>query len=211
MKRLLVLAAILAASLFASASDARMNATTKNTGTIGADAPDAYFHVYSQSTDPGGVTGYATRRGSSPAVLAGTGADATAAVHMGGWRNQNATYVDRVLTIKAPATFPAGVSQLTLHGLRSVDPATGEQPITAGRFQRMNDTGGGATITLSPGEQVELDLEVTMRPPDFPPSGPGSGLTYTPTVTIWGTWPGYSDDFFSYIVPVKVFNGTGPG
>jgi hypothetical protein len=209
MKRLLVLAAILAASLFAASSDARMNATTKNTASITADTPDAYFHVYSQSTDPGGLTGYATRRGSSPAVPAGTGADATAAVHMGGWRNQTATYVDRVLTIKAPATFPAGVSSLTLHGLRGVDPATGEQPLTAGRFQRMNDTGGGATITLAPGEQVELDLEVTMRPPDFPTTG--AGLTYTPTVTIWATWTGYADDFYNYIVPVKVFNGTGAG
>lgn len=209
MKRLLVLAAILAVSGFASVSDARMNSVTKNTGSIAADSPAAYFHVYSQSTDPGGVTGYATRRGSSPAVLAGTGVDDTAAAHMGGWRNQTATYVDRVLTIKAPAAFPAGVTQLTLHGLRGVDPATGEQPITAGRFQRMDDTGGGATITLSPGEQVELDLEVTMRPPDFPTTG--TGLTYTPTVTVWATWTGYTDDFYAYIVPVKVFNGTGAG
>jgi hypothetical protein len=208
-KRLLVLAAILAASLLAPSSDARMNSVTKNAGAFSADSPDAYFHVFSQSTDPGGVTGYATRRGSSPAVLAGTGLDDSAAVHLGGWRNQTATYVDRVLTIKAPATFPAGVTQLTLHGLRGVDPATGEQPLSAGRFQRMNDTGGGATITLAPGEQVELDLEVTMRAPDFPTTG--AGLTYTPTVTIWATWTGYADDFYAYIVPVKVFNGTGPG
>ena len=69
MKRLLVLAAILAASLSATASDARMNAVSKNTASFTADTADAYFHVYSQSTDPGGVTGYATRRGSSPAVL----------------------------------------------------------------------------------------------------------------------------------------------
>jgi hypothetical protein len=208
-KRLLALAAILAASLSATASDARMNAVSKNTASIAADTADAYFHVYSQGTDPGGLTGYGTRHGSSPPVPAGTGADDTAAVHLGGWRNQTATYVDRVLTIKAPATFPAGVASLTLHGVRDVDPATGRQPVTDSRFQRMDGTGGGATIALSPGEQVELDLEVTVRPPVYP--GSGTGLTYTQPVTIWATWTGYADDFYSYVVPVKVFNGTGAG
>ena len=211
MKALLVLAALALLGLTVPASDARFNKVTTNTSTIAADSAGAYFHVYSQSTDPGGVTGYATRRLSSPLVPAATGADDAIAVHMGGWRNQNATYVDRVVTIKAPATFPAGVTQLTLHGARNPDPTTGEQPLTAGRFQRMNDTGGGATITLSPGEQVELDLEVTMRPPDFPNGGAGSGLTYTPTVTVWATWTGYTDDFYAYVIPVRVYNGNGPG
>jgi hypothetical protein len=186
-----------------------MSHRTQTTAAVTADSPAAYFHVYSQGTDPGGMTGYATRRFSNPLVPAATGADDAISVHMGGWRNQNATYVDRVVTIKAPAAFPAGVTQLVLNGARTPDPATGEQPITAGRFQRMNDTGGGATITLSPGEQVELDLQVTMRPPDFPNSG--AGLTYTPTVTVWATWAGYSDDFFAYVIPVRVFNGNGPG
>jgi hypothetical protein len=191
------------------ASGARFSHRTQNTAAVTADSAAAYFHVYSQGSDPGGVTGYATRRFSNPLAPAATGADDAIAVHMGGWRNQNATYVDRVVTVKAPASFPAGVTQLTLHGMRSPDPATGLQPITAGRFQRMNDTGGGATITLSPGEQVELDLEVTMRPPTFPNGG--TGLTYVPTVTVWATWPGNGDDFYAYVIPVRVFNGNGPG
>jgi hypothetical protein len=208
-RALLVLAALALACAAVPASSARMSHRTQNPSAVTADSAAAYFHVYSQSTDPGGVTGYATRRFSTPPAPAATGADDAIAVHMGGWRNQNTTYVDRVVTIKAPASFPAGVTQLTLRGVRAPDPATGEQPITAGRFQRMNDTGGGATITLSPGEQVELDLEVTMRPPDFPNSG--TGLTYVPTVTVWATWTGYSDDFYAYVIPVRVYNGNGPG
>jgi hypothetical protein len=208
-RALLVVAVLALACTLVPASGARMNDVTENTGAVTADSAAAYFHVHSQGTDPGGATGYATRRLSNPLVPAATGADDAIAVHMGGWRNQTATYVDRVVTIKAPATFPAGVTQLTLHGARSPDPATGEQPLTAGRFQRMNDTGGGATITLSPGEQVELDLQVTMRPPDFPTGG--TGLTYVPTVTVWATWPGYADDFYAYVIPVRVYNGNGPG
>ena len=211
-KALLVLAALALLGLTVPASDARFNKVTTNTGAIAADSAGAYFHVYSQSTDPGGGDRLRDAPPQQPAGARGDrGRRRDLRSHMGGWRNQNATYVDRVVTIKAPATFPAGVTQLTLARRGNPDPTTGEQPLTAGRFQRMNDTGGGATITLSPGEQVELDLEVTMRPPDFPNGGPGPASPTRRRSPSGRRGPDYTDDFFAYVIPVRVYNGNGPG
>jgi hypothetical protein len=208
MRLLLGLAALAAAVLVIPVSVASFNSRSSNTASIAADSSDRYFHAYSQGADPAGVTGYAIRRGTA-STRAATGADDGLTVHLGGWRNRGPEWVDRVLTLKAPATFPPGVTQLTLHSARAADPATGMQPLSDVRFQLMNDTGGGATITLGPGQQVELDVQVTVRRPQFPNGG--TQETYVPTVTVWATWPGYADDFFAYVIPVSLYNGNGAG
>ena len=91
--RLLAAAAWLAAAatlaLPAMRSDARFNSVSANkANTVAADSPDNYLRLYSQSTDPAGLTGYAVKRLSTPAVPAATGADATLAVSLGGLKNQ---------------------------------------------------------------------------------------------------------------------------
>lgn len=208
MRALAALAALLAVALTVPLSSARFTAQSANPGSgFGAGAASAYFSLVSQSTHPAPVPGnWGVRRLSTPPAPAGTGADFTAAAHLGGWPNNAATYVNQVLVIRTPAAFPAGVAQITLNGARIPDAATGRQPITAGRFTDMNGNGGGATITLGPGQSARLNLEVTTAGATFT-----TGVTYVPHVRVWATWAGYTDDFYAYTVPVSVFRGSGPG
>jgi hypothetical protein len=104
--RLLAAAAWLAATvtlvLPAIRSDARLNSVSTNrANSVAADSPDNYRRLYSQSTDPDDLTGYATKRNANPAAPAATGADATLQVRLGGYKNQAATTVTRVLTLQA--------------------------------------------------------------------------------------------------------------
>ena len=87
----------------------RRSATRTSTSTRDRPQPDPAAGCYRLRA----------RRGSNPQVLAGERQRRTLAVHMGGWRGQDATTRDCVLTIRAPATFPAGVTQITLHGERA--------------------------------------------------------------------------------------------
>ena len=94
--RLLAAAAWLAAAatlaLPAIRSDASFNSrSTNQANAVAADSPANYLRLYSQSTDPAGLTGYAIKRTPAPLVPAATGADATLAVALGGYKNQNAT------------------------------------------------------------------------------------------------------------------------
>ena len=92
---------------------------------------DADFHIYSKATLPPPDDGcwlfqYAPRRGSNPEVLAASGSDRTLSVHMGGWRGQDAL-ARCVTAIRAPSTFPDGVTQITLHTRIAADTATGRR------------------------------------------------------------------------------------
>ena len=76
--RLLAATAWVAASvtlaLPAMRSDARFNSvSTSAARSVTADSPANYLQLYSQSTDPAGLTGYATKRISNPLVPAATG------------------------------------------------------------------------------------------------------------------------------------------
>ena len=91
--RLLAAAAWLAAAatlaLPAIRSDARFNSVSTNkANSIVADSPANYLRLYSQSTDPAGLAGYAVKRLSSPGVPAATGASDTLGVALGGSRTR---------------------------------------------------------------------------------------------------------------------------
>jgi hypothetical protein len=209
MKPLVVAAALLAA-LLVPVSDAAFTARTSNPVTITAASATSYFHVFGKAALPAPDPGcwffqYAVRRGSSPEVLAGTGSDGTAAAHLGGWRGQEGL-ARCVLVIRVPETFPAGVSQITLRGEVGADAATGRRPIGAVSFRRANTLTNGATISLTPGQQASLELQIDLRPGYAP-----ANRLYTQVVRVWATWSGQNDEFFSYDIPVKVYDGTGSG
>jgi hypothetical protein len=209
--RLLAAAAWVAAALTlalpAVRSDATFNSRSTNKGTAVADDPLNYLRLYSQSTDPSGLTGYAIRRNSSPAVPAATGANATLQARLGGFKNTTVT-ISRVFTIQALSPLPAGVSSLTVTPSLAADPVTGKQPLTAVSISATNGTGGAPTATLTAGAKRQVNLTVRTQPNS---AFPGNNVLHTPTVTLLVTYPGYSGTFLAYTVPVSVWDGNGAG
>ena len=211
--RLLAAAAWVAASatlaLPAMRSDARFNSVSTNAArSVTADSPANYLQLYSQASDPTGLTGYATKRSSSPLVPAATGSDLSLAVALGGYKNQNTTTITRVLTLQALNPLPAGASPLTVTVALAADPVTGRQPLTGATFSALDGSGAGPTATLTAGAQRQLNLTVRTQPNNV---FPGNNLLHTPTVTLQVTYPGYTGTFLSYAVPVSVWDGNGAG
>ena len=211
--RLLAAAAWLTATvtlaLPAIRSDASFNSVGANrANAVVADSPANYLTLYSQSTDPALLTGYAVKRLSSPSIPAATGANSTLAVALGGFKNQNTTTVTRVLTLQARSPLPAGASPLTVTVALAADPVTGRQPLTGATFSALDGSGAGPTATLTAGAKRQLNLTVRTQPNSV---FPGNNVLHTPTVTVSVTYPGYTGTFLSYVVPVRVWDGNGAG
>ena len=146
--RLLAAAAWLAATatlaLPAIRSDARFNSVSTNkANSVVADSPANYLRLYSQSTDPAGLTGYATKRHSSPSVPAATGANLALAVALGGFKNQNTTDRHSRLTLQALNPLPAGRFAADRHGRARRRPDHGRQPLSRGELSNLDGTGAG--------------------------------------------------------------------
>jgi hypothetical protein len=203
------LAATVTLALPAIRSDARFNSRSANTAnSVAADSPSNYLALYSQSTDPAGLTGYGLKRLSSPSVPAATGADLTLAAAMGGYKNQNTTSVTRVFTLQALNPLPAGASPLTVTASLAADPDTGKQPITGVTFSNLDGSGAAATATLTAGAKRQVNITIRTQPNS---QFPGNNVLHTPIVTLRVTYPGYSGSFLSYDVPVSVWDGNGAG
>jgi hypothetical protein len=198
-----IAAAATAVALPAVRSGATMNSPSANPGTkVSADSPVNYLRMWSQSTDPFGTTGYAVRRNSSPAVPAATGSGMTLAVHLGGNRNVNGQVFSRVLTVDAVSPLPAGSSPITIGIALQPDPATGAQPITSATLTALNGSAASATITAGVRRQLNLTLDTRSL---------ANSTYYVPTVTLTVTHPGYAGGFLNYVVPVRIWSGTGAG
>jgi hypothetical protein len=192
--RLLAAAAWVAASatlaLPAIRSDARFNTVSTNaTNSVAADSPSNYLALYSQSTDPAGLTGYATKMNSNPLVPAATGSNLGLTAALGGFKNQNTTAVNRVLTLQALNPLPAGASPLTVTVALAADPGTGRQPLNGATFSALDGSGAGPTATLTAGAKRQLNLTVRTQPNN---QFPGNNMMHTPTVTLRVTYPGYT-------------------
>jgi hypothetical protein len=184
-------------AVFSCASDSKVRATT--------DRIENWLHVYSQSTDPEHLTGYATRRGSSPLVPAATGVDGTIAVHLGGFNTTANTSVNRVVTIKAVSPFPvAGLTQISAQAYLIADPVTGGQPINGIGFASVGGTQRTNPITLTAGQKRQMNLRVRMRNLTW-------GTLYQPRVQIVVTYTGFTTVYYRYEFVVKAFYGSGAG
>ena len=203
------LAATATLALPAIRSEAQLNSVSTNrANSIAADSPANYLRLYSQSTDPAGLTGYAVKRGSSPSVPAATGANLTLAAALGGYKNQNTTSVTRVLTLQALNPLPAGASPLTVTVALAADPVTGRQPLGGANFSALDGSGAGPTAMLTAGAKRQLNVTVRTQPNNL---FPGNNVLHTPTVTLRVTYPGYTGTFLSFVVPVSVWDGNGAG
>ena len=211
--RLLAAAAWLAAAatlaLPAVRSDATFNSrSTNKASAVVADKPSNYLQLYSQATDPSGLTGYALKRNATPAVPAATGASATLQVRLGGYKNQSATTVSRAFTLQALSPLPAGVSSVTVTPSLAADPVTGKQPLTAVSISATNGTGSAPTATLTAGAKRQVNITVRTQPNS---AFPGNNVLHTPRLTLLITYPGYSGSFLNYSIPVSVWDGNGAG
>ena len=204
---LLCLLALAAAGL-ASVAVSRASFTTGSTSGVTASAASAadWVHLYSQGTDPDAAdrAGYADQYGVTPATPCATGQDKGIAIDMGLLPRTlfGGTYTfTRVITLKAPAAFPqAGITSVTVTVNTTADAATGRQPLKNVGLAAIGGTGAATPVSLSPGQKLQLNLQVQI----------GAfwywiyGNTYTPHITIAVTYSGGPPSYYIWDIPVLV-------
>jgi type II secretory pathway pseudopilin PulG len=189
----LVLLLTVAALLRVGWSGAVFSSASNSTVSVSVAGATSLLRLYSQSSDPDGLTGYFVQRGGS--TPAATGTDKTLSVNLGTFGTNNTT-CNRVFTIKAPSSFPSGVTSITVTATVSADPTTGAQPINSFGFAAVNNTARNNPVTLTAGQKMQCNLRVQVPRP--------SGTVYRPTLTITMTYTGYSGSFFQYSVPISM-------
>jgi hypothetical protein len=163
---------------------------------IAADSVANYLHLYSQGTDPLGLTGYAVKANSSPPVVAATGSDLGLALQLGGWKN--AGTMNRVLTLQAAATLPAASITVT-----TTVPPVPAQPVSGATIANVGSTGGTTSVTLTPGAKRQLNITLAKLP--------GNNSLYNGSIEVKVTWTGYTGTFLTYSVPFNIWDGNGGG
>jgi hypothetical protein len=178
-------------------SGANFNATTSNAGNqLTADSAVNYLRLDSQATDPAGLTGYAVKNGTSPAVPAATGSDLGIALALGGWKNGGT--MNRVLTLQAKGTLPAASITVT-----ATVPPVPQQPVSGATLAAVGSTGGTTSVTLTPGVKRQLNLTIAKLP--------GNNTLYSGTIQLRITYAGYTGTFLTYDVPFTIWDGNGAG
>jgi hypothetical protein len=205
MRALLVLLAL--AVVAVPVAGANFNATVTVPGTITTEPVSDYLKLFSDAADTSPLTGYADKRSSSPVVKAATGEDTGLAVALGGYKNTNTTPIPQVLTLQAPDPLPNGITSITVTGTLVADGPSGKQPLTGYTFSPLGGGAGTASVTLTPGQKVWLNLSASMKGSLFP----GNNLLYNPRVRLTVRYTGYSGTFLSYEVPVSIWDGNGEG
>jgi hypothetical protein len=180
-----------------TASGAAFTAAADSPGNmIAADSAASYLNLFSQGTDPAGLTGYAVKNLSNPSVLAATGADLGLSLDLGGWKNGGT--MNRVLTIQARNPLPAASITVT-----TVVPPTPTQPVTAATIAAVGSAGGTTSVTLTAGAKRQVNLNIRKLP--------GNNVLYTANIQLIVTYPGYTGGFLTYSVPVRAWDGNGGG
>ena len=211
--RILVALALVAVCV-AAAATFRQSAATYTTGsqtdvTATTDSVTGWLHLYSQTTDPGHLTGYDLSRlingGDGP--LAATGSDATLIADMGDFPDKNRKYAyTRVFTVMTPAVFPdAAVTSIRIDVSLLDDPATGEQPIHNPALSTLTGTGTTTSMTLGVGQQCQVNLQIGAH------KRFSLGSTYYPEIVLTVTMIGgsYPAGYYQYSVPVAVTDSGG--
>jgi hypothetical protein len=159
-----------------------------------------WLHVYAEYTDPGGLTGYAIRRLSSPPTPAASGQDDGIVVDLGGFPDANKTFdFPRTITIMTPTAFPeTSVTQVRVAATLAPDPTTGDQPLRQVRIGAIGNTGGAATVTMTAGQQLQVNVSVRARKQFV------LGQTYYPSVVLTLSYTGSPADYFVYEIPMAV-------
>jgi hypothetical protein len=193
----LAVALLIVAAAPPARSGASFAAASKSPGqTLSADSVARYLSLYSQSTDPAGLTGYAVKSNSSPPVPAATGTNLGLALALGGWKNGGT--MNRVLTLQAAATLPGGSITVAV-----TVPPVPQQPVSAATIAPVGSTVGTPAVVLTPGAKRQMNITIAKLP--------GNNLLYSGTIQLTVTYPGYTGSFFTYNVPFNVWDGNGGG
>jgi hypothetical protein len=204
-RALLVLLAL--AVVAVPVAGANFNSTVTVSGTVTTEPVSDYLKLFSDAADTTPLTGYADKRNSDPLVRAATGADTGLAVSLGGYKNTNVTPIPQVLTLQAANPLPNGITSITVTGTLVADGPSGKQPMTGYSFSPLGGGAGTASVTLTPGQKVWLNLSASMKGSLFP----GNNLLYEPHVLLTVRYAGYSGNFLSYFVPLSIWDGNGAG
>jgi type II secretory pathway pseudopilin PulG len=204
-RRLLVLSVLAVAAVAAGAVGfSQASFTTSSQSQVGATAAHvrSWLRLYSQTSDPGGLTGYATRRVQSGiGPLCAAGSDESLTLDMGGTPASTTTYTfNRAFTVKTPTAFPdAALTQVTITATYVADAATGKQPIYDVRFSATTTTGGSNPSAIA--RNVQRQANVRMRA-----SGTGwvVGQVYRPHVLLTVTYTGFTTAYYVYDIPLAV-------
>jgi hypothetical protein len=164
-----------------------------------ADHVHDWLRLYAQDTDPGGLTGYAIRRLSDPPAPCASGRDEQIAVDLGAYLSTGAPVTAaRVITLMTPSSFPDGIAQVNVTAAILPDPLTGMQPLQKAEIRTLDGARAGATLTVGPGRQYQLDLRVRPKA-DMP-----LGVPYYPMVRLTVTFTGSAVDYYVYEIPMTV-------
>ena len=162
-----------------------------------ADLTSDWLRLWSQGTDPVGLTGYATRRLSVPLVPAAEGSGEGLAVDLGGYPDYKQDFVlTRVFTLETPAAFPdPAIDQVTVTATLIAD-ESGRQPLRKVTLTPLSGNGNQATATLTAGQRYQLNLTVRSK------RNLEVGATYFPHVVISVTFAGAPGNYYVYDIPL---------
>jgi hypothetical protein len=172
------------------ASGAALTARADSPQTVTAQSVASWLSQYSQATDPDGLTGYAAGGSSADATLTYQTTLSLTEILFGATRN-------RAWTVKAPASFPEGVTSVTVTLTVLEDPA-GATGLGA-RLNTVGSTGGSTSLTLTAGAKRQINLSTPILNGLLP-----TGRTYTPRVLVTVTFAGNAGAFLRYSVPVAI-------
>ncbi len=197
--RLLLVAilGIIAVATVLPTSGASFTSSSASNVRVGTDSMGSWLHLYSQSTDPAGLTGYWLRAAStSPAAV---GMDATLSVDLGRYASGGSqVQCSRVFSVQAASSFPTGTS-ITVTATRVPDSTTGIQPITAVGLRKVGQNNTSpSSATLVVGEKLQANLRITL---------PLAQGVYRPKVLITVTYTGMTAAYYQYTVPVQLTVG----
>lgn len=188
-------------------SAATFTTSSQSTVTASVDTVSNWLHVYSQSQDPQGQTGYALRRDVNGVAgpPAATGEDGTLLVDLGDFPDRNVQFgFARVFSIRTPDVFPdTTVGQIGVTLTVLPDPTTGDNMLQGQSLTPFGQTKGGAqTVTLGPATKYQFNVSVKARKKFV------LGQTYFPRVRLSLTISGVANAF-SYEFPLEVTDAGG--
>jgi hypothetical protein len=202
---LALVAALAALAGRTPASSASFSTASDTAVTASADSESSWVRAYTRATDPdaGDRPGYASQYDVTPATPCATGQDDAIAITMGRFPTwTSATYqFYRVITLKTPPAFvdPA-ISQITVTTSLVADEESGRQPLANARLAPIGGSGGSTSVTLAPGQKMQLNLQVTTAwwwALIY-------GTTYRPHLRLTVSFPGAPSGYYVYDYAVLV-------
>ena len=175
-------------------SGASYTTTSETDLTASAATAGDWLQVFSQATDPDGLTGYARQNdlASQPFIAGGAGVDLK--IDWGRYDDLNLWFTfSRVLTIKTPTTFPdPTVTQVTVTATLIVDPG-GTQPLRKPDLHLVNQAGTTNRVVLGTDQRAQLDIQLRTKKNPW-----DAGDEFHPRVVLTLTYAGGPADYYVY-------------